>query len=94
METTQVSTLRKKLDSLSSANQIRENNESANQSKASVHVSTMTQQSHRALESIFRTERQSFFFFQILPNFSLNSSDINYKTKAEGFLCCKNLNGR
>ena len=61
METTQVSTLRKKLDSLSSANQIRENNESANQSKASEHV--VTQQSHRALESIFRTERQSVLFF-------------------------------
>ena len=41
--TTQVSRFRtEKLDSLSSANQIRENNESANQVKASVRISIMT----------------------------------------------------
>ena len=56
--------IKKKLDSLFSTNQIRENYGSASQSRASVRVSTMawrdlTRQSHRALESSFR-ERQSF----------------------------------
>ena len=38
METSQVSRLKKKMDSLFSANQIRENKWSANQSKASIRV--------------------------------------------------------
>ena len=96
METTQVSRLKKNLDSLFSANQIRENKGSANQSKASVRYARwrhMTRQLHRAVESMFRKRQR---FLKNCKIFLGISATLTRITKAERFLCFKkkNLNGK
>ena len=84
MVTTQVSRLKKKLDNLSLANKIRENNESAKQSKTTVRVSAMRDMTTVASRSAVHFQKRPEFSQKLL-NFSLNFSDTNQNNQSGRF---------